>query len=83
MGRRQGDGRAGRGHAGGPADGIPAVMVTDTSFLRNPSYHSPGDTAATLDYDRVAKVVEEVCNSVLSLFESAANKAASRAGGES
>jgi len=45
--------------------GIPAVMVTDTSFLRNPSYHSPGDTAATLDYERMAGVVDGVCNAVL------------------
>jgi hypothetical protein len=29
--------------------GMPAVMVTDTAFLRNPNYHSPTDTVATLD----------------------------------
>ncbi len=40
--------------------GIPAVMVTDTSFVRNPSYHAPGDTAASLDYPRMARVVEGV-----------------------
>jgi hypothetical protein len=38
--------------------GIPAVMVTDTSFVRNPNYHTPGDTAATLDYGRMAGVVD-------------------------
>jgi Zn-dependent M28 family amino/carboxypeptidase len=37
--------------------GIPAVMVTDTAFLRNPNYHGSGDTADTLDYPRMAKVV--------------------------
>jgi len=37
--------------------GMPAVMVTDTAFLRNPNYHGTGDTAATLDYARMAKVV--------------------------
>lgn len=37
--------------------GIPAVMVTDTSFVRNPHYHTPGDTAETLDYERMAGVV--------------------------
>jgi hypothetical protein len=37
--------------------GMPAMMVTDTSFLRNPNYHQPGDTADTLDYLRMAKVV--------------------------
>jgi hypothetical protein len=36
---------------------MPAVMVTDTAFLRNPNYHEPGDTPDTLDYARMAKVV--------------------------
>lgn len=36
---------------------MPAVMVTDTAFLRNPNYHEPGDTPETLDYERMAKVV--------------------------
>lgn len=36
---------------------MPAVMVTDTAFLRNPNYHEPGDTPETLDYARMAKVV--------------------------
>ena len=44
--------------------GIPAVMVTDTSFVRNPSYHTPGDTAASLDYVRMARVVEGVAAAV-------------------
>jgi hypothetical protein len=42
------------------AQNIPAVMVTDTSFLRNDRYHTPRDTADTLDYARMAKVVEGV-----------------------
>jgi hypothetical protein len=29
--------------------GYNAVMVTDTSFLRNPNYHQPSDTIASLD----------------------------------
>jgi Zn-dependent M28 family amino/carboxypeptidase len=37
--------------------GMPALMVTDTAFLRNPNYHDASDTAATLDYTRMAKVV--------------------------
>ncbi len=36
---------------------IPALMITDTAFLRNPNYHRDGDTAETLDYHRMAKVV--------------------------
>lgn len=47
--------------------GLPAVMVTDTSFLRNPAYHTPQDTAATLDYERMAGVVDGVDNAVLAL----------------
>lgn len=43
----------------------PAVMVTDTAFLRNPHYHTSGDTAETLDYRRMAAVVDGVCNAVL------------------
>lgn len=39
---------------------LPAVMVTDTAFLRNPNYHEPGDTPDTLDYQRMAKVVQAV-----------------------
>jgi len=38
--------------------GQTAVMVTDTAFLRNPNYHGTGDTADTLDYRRMALVVD-------------------------
>jgi len=40
--------------------GIPALMITDTSFFRNPNYHGAGDTPDTLDYARMAKVVSGV-----------------------
>jgi Zn-dependent M28 family amino/carboxypeptidase len=36
--------------------GYPALMLTDTSFLRNPHYHQPTDTPETLDYERMAQV---------------------------
>jgi len=36
--------------------GYPALMVTDTSFLRNPHYHEETDTPDTLDYASMAKV---------------------------
>jgi len=45
--------------------GIPAVMVTDTADVRNPHYHSRFDTADTLDYARMAQVVDGVTNAVL------------------
>lgn len=38
--------------------GWPAVMVTDTAMFRNPHYHGPTDTPETLDYERLARVVE-------------------------
>ena len=38
--------------------GFPAIMITDTAFLRNPHYHLPSDIPETLDYDRMARVAE-------------------------
>lgn len=35
----------------------PAVMVTDTAFLRNPHYHQPTDLPHTLNYDAMTQVV--------------------------
>jgi Zn-dependent M28 family amino/carboxypeptidase len=39
---------------------MPALMITDTAFMRNPNYHGAGDTPDTLDYGRMAKVVRAV-----------------------
>ncbi|MBC7771939.1 MAG: M28 family peptidase [Pyrinomonadaceae bacterium] len=38
--------------------GYPAIMVTDTAPFRNPNYHTAADTPETLDYERMARVVE-------------------------
>lgn len=38
--------------------GYDAVMVTDTSFMRNPHYHRMSDTIDTLDIDFLAAVTE-------------------------
>ena len=38
--------------------GYEALMVTDTAFYRNPHYHAPTDLPETLDFERMAKVVE-------------------------
>lgn len=38
----------------------PAIMVTDTALFRNPHYHGLADTAETLDYERMARVVRGV-----------------------
>jgi Zn-dependent M28 family amino/carboxypeptidase len=44
--------------------GYPALMLTDTSFLRNPHYHLPTDTPDTLDYERMALVTKGVAGGV-------------------
>jgi peptidase M28-like protein len=49
------------------AAGFDAVMVTDTAFFRNENYHRASDTPDTLDYARMAKVVEGVCAAVAAL----------------
>lgn len=49
------------------AEGWPAVMITDTSFLRNARYHTASDTPDTLDYKRMAKVVEGTFAAVVAL----------------
>ncbi|UCF88115.1 MAG: M28 family peptidase [bacterium] len=36
---------------------IPAVMVTDTSFFRNPHYHTHRDRPETLDYEKMGQLV--------------------------
>lgn len=38
--------------------GYPAIMLTDTSFYRNPYYHTAQDTPDTLDYERMARVID-------------------------
>lgn len=38
--------------------GFPALMVTDTSFLRNPHYHLATDTIETLDFEFLGRVTE-------------------------
>jgi Zn-dependent M28 family amino/carboxypeptidase len=47
--------------------GYPALMLTDTSFLRNPHYHQSSDTPETLDYDRMAHVAMGVTGAVAHL----------------
>ena len=44
--------------------GYPALMITDTSFLRNPNYHGMTDTPNTLDYRRMAQATMGVAGAV-------------------
>ena len=48
--------------------GFQALMITDTSFFRNPHYHRATDTAETLDYPFLAKVTLGVCRAVAKLI---------------
>ncbi|MEJ8803629.1 M28 family peptidase [Pontibacter sp. H249] len=47
--------------------GFSALMITDTSFYRNANYHQPSDTIYTLDFARMAQVVDGVYQTILSL----------------
>lgn len=40
--------------------GFSALMITDTSFYRNPNYHKASDTIQTLDIVRMAGVIDGV-----------------------
>ena len=37
--------------------GYNAVMINDTSFIRNPNYHQKSDTIDTLDFKKMTEVV--------------------------
>ncbi len=45
-------------------EGFPAVMITDTAFLRNPHYHRSTDLPETLDYTKMAQVVMGLRDSI-------------------
>lgn len=49
--------------------GYPALMITDTSFLRNPHYHLPSDTPETLDEEFLQKVGQGSFEAVRLLIE--------------
>ncbi len=49
------------------ACGYEAVMINDTSFLRNPHYHEPTDTIDTLDFARMAQVVNGAFGAIVAL----------------
>lgn len=49
--------------------GYPALMLTDTSFLRNPNYHQATDTPETLDYPRMTEVTLGVAAAMRKLLK--------------
>jgi len=46
------------------SQGYPALMVTDTAFMRNPHYHGSSDSAETLDYERFAEVTRGLVSAI-------------------
>lgn len=48
--------------------GYPALMLTDTSYLRNPNYHLESDTPDTLDYARMTEVTLGVATAMKRLL---------------
>ena len=49
--------------------GYSALMVTDTSWMRNPHYHQPSDTPDTLDRQFLHKVADGIVTAVRALGE--------------
>ena len=49
--------------------GYPAMMLTDTAYFRNPNYHARTDTIDTLDFEKMALVVEALAWGVLEFFQ--------------
>ncbi|MCK4345415.1 MAG: M28 family peptidase [Bacteroidales bacterium] len=43
----------------------PAVMINDTSFFRNPNYHSETDTIDTLNFEKMGEVVKGVYGTIM------------------
>ena len=54
-------------HASFWDQGYPALMVTDTSFYRNINYHTVGDTANTLNYAKMARLVSGLSLMIIDL----------------
>jgi Zn-dependent M28 family amino/carboxypeptidase len=46
---------------------FPALMVNDTSFLRNPNYHEVTDTIDTLDFSKMKEVVSATYRACINL----------------
>ena len=47
--------------------GYPALMINDTSFIRNPNYHSITDTIETLDFDKITEVINSAFNAIVNI----------------
>ncbi|MBI4356099.1 MAG: M28 family peptidase [Candidatus Omnitrophica bacterium] len=47
--------------------GYPALLVTDTAFLRNPHYHASSDTLATLDLPFLTRITQGIVSALYDL----------------
>ncbi|THC39993.1 M28 family peptidase [Massilia sp. Mn16-1_5] len=47
--------------------GYPALMITDTAFMRYPYYHTAQDTPEKLDYESMARVVNGLAKTIVAL----------------
>lgn len=47
--------------------GYPALMINDTSFIRNPNYHTKADTIETLDFEKITGVINSTYNAVINM----------------
>jgi hypothetical protein len=47
--------------------GYPAIMITDTAFMRYPYYHTAEDTPDKIDYQSTARVVSGLARTIMAL----------------
>ncbi len=47
--------------------GYKAVMINDTSFVRNPHYHEKSDTIDTLDFEKMTEVINSTYRAVVKI----------------
>lgn len=47
--------------------GYPALMINDTSFVRNPHYHTKSDTIETLDFKKMTEVVNSAYRAIINM----------------
>jgi hypothetical protein len=47
--------------------GYSALMINDTSFIRNPNYHEKSDTIDTLDFEKMTEVINSTYKAVIKI----------------
>lgn len=50
--------------------GYNALMINDTSFIRNPNYHMPTDTIETLNFEKMKEVINGAYNAIVKIGNS-------------